>query len=206
MAVHPKNSAALDYSLLHMISELDKSEEVMRHCSQLLETFDTMADGHLLVHKAAFDEVGAAADGSLMSSVVSAGQASALSSAAKSRKAPGHRTGSASPISAVPSVLGAVQSAPGGNRTPVRRQKSPLPSRGDFLASWMQDNGIEVRKAFHASNLECTLNGTDVNATRRPILDPTIGVPGDESEIGDERPKQIPVGGELQVPDMVSIR
>ena len=180
--MHSKNSAALDYSLLHMVSELDKTEEIMRHCGQLLGTFDAMADNHLLVHKAAFDDVGATADGSVMSSVISAAQASALSSAAaaKSRKAPSQRTGSTSPISAVPSVLGSVKSAT-GNSSPYRRQKIPVPSRGDVLSSWMQDHGIEVTKAYNASNLERSMEG--LPSKRRPVPDPTLADPGGESKI-----------------------
>ena len=54
-------SAELDYSLLHMGSELDKNEAIMQHCSQLLKVFDTMADNHILVSSTAFHDVGAAA-------------------------------------------------------------------------------------------------------------------------------------------------
>lgn len=54
-------SMELDYSLLHMGSELDKSEAIMQHAADLFKSFDTMADNHILVSSAAFHDVGAAA-------------------------------------------------------------------------------------------------------------------------------------------------
>ena len=40
----------LDYSLLTMSSEWDRTENIMNNVDHLFKSFDAMADQHLLVH------------------------------------------------------------------------------------------------------------------------------------------------------------
>ena len=48
-------SMEVDYSLLTMTSEWERTEEIMNKTDELLKSFDKMADQHLLIHNAAVD-------------------------------------------------------------------------------------------------------------------------------------------------------
>jgi hypothetical protein len=81
-----------------------------------------------------------------------------------SANAMSQRTGSSSPISAVPSAMCSLMSA-AGNRSPHksssrRKAIAPAHTRKDVLAGWMQEHNIQVDKAFHASNVESALQST----------------------------------------------
>ena len=74
------------------------------------------------------------------------------------------RTGSSSPISAVPSAMCSLMSA-AGNRSPHksssrRKAIAPAHTRKDVLADWVQEHNIQVDKVFHASNVESALQST----------------------------------------------
>ncbi len=56
-------SMEVDYSLLTMTSEWDRTEDIMNKTDALLKSFDAMADQHVLIHKTAFDPAQFAEDG-----------------------------------------------------------------------------------------------------------------------------------------------